>query len=263
MVLNRAINKNVNGESFTTCFNFFNKGNKEMKKESVKKATVKNTNKKATAKTQQKAVAVMPDSSAAAESGNIKLYAESLISAADAYVARRLINESDAIASKKREIKAFNLRGLTVASFKLLKRIGFQASDIENMPLTFYAKSFKFACKYINGLTSGEYISEKENCFAGCLVDLKKAAEKALYIKKELAFCCSNAGHIGGGYAHACQLGRLTGLFKLGTWDEKIKVVRLNSDACELLKKMTVQSPLYYAKGIDNAAAESEDSVNE
>lgn len=175
-------------------------------------------------------------------------YKQSLIEAAESYVNRRLAAEGESInKAKKREIQAFNLARLSNESFKLLQKNGFGADDIKNLRLCFYAKALNQFCNIINGIASGIYES-KNNCLAGALIDLKKAAAKALFIKKELSFSCNAAGKTGGANPHCSIVGLIAGLARLGSYDEKIKVIRLNSQTCELLQKMTIESPQFFSK---------------
>lgn len=182
-------------------------------------------------------------------------YKRSLIEAAESYVVRRLAVEGESVnKAKKREIQAFNFARLTNESFKLLKENGFAADDIKDLRLCFYAKALNQFVNVVNGIAGGEYLS-KNNCLAGALIDLKKAAAKALFIKKELSFSCNAAGKTGGANPHSCIIGLIAGLAKLGSYDERIKVIRLNPQTCELLQKMTIESPQFFSK--------AEESIND
>lgn len=44
------------------------------------------------------------------------------------------------------------------------------------------------------------------------------------------------------------MLGVVLDIFKLGDWDNTLKVVKVKPLAIELISKMTVQSPLFFSK---------------
>lgn len=172
-------------------------------------------------------------------------YKKSLIEAADSYVNRRLAAEGESIIkSKKREIQAFNFARLSNESFKLLQKVGFVADDIKNLRLCFYSKALSHVVNIINGLSKSNFES-RNNCLGAALIDLKRAAGQALFTKKQLAFNCNNAGLTGGANPHACIVGLVAGLTRLGDYDPKIKVIRLKKESCELLQKMSITTPKF------------------
>ena len=172
-------------------------------------------------------------------------YKQSLIEAAESYVARRLAAEGESInKAKKREIQAFNLARLNNQSFELLQKVGFVADDIKNLRLCFYSKALSHVVNIVNGLSNSNFES-RNNCLGAALIDLKRAAGQALFTKKQLAFNCNNAGLTGGANPHACIVGLIAGLVRLGDYDSKIKVIRLKKESCELLQKMSITTPKF------------------
>ena len=172
-------------------------------------------------------------------------YKKSLIEAAESYVNRRLAREGESInKAKKREIQAFNLAKLSNKSIQLLHKVGFATDDIKNLRLCFYAKALSHGVSIINGI-SGGILESRNNCLGAALIDLKRAAGQSLFTKKQLAFNCNNSGLTGGANPHACIVGLIAGLARLGDYDPKIKVIRLKKESCELLAKMSITTPKF------------------
>ena len=191
-------------------------------KKSENKKTVKNQKviKKAIKKTVA-AVAPVTDVNPADN------YKQSMIAASQAYIARRIAAEGDKLSkAKRREIEGLNLAGAVNASFEVLQKANATPEIFENLRLT------------------GRY-----NCLAGALIDLKRACINAgLYTKKELSFSAYSGGRTGGASPAASMLGVVLDIFKLGDWDNTLKVVKVKPLAIELISKMTIQSPLFYSK---------------
>lgn len=213
-------------------------------KKSENKKTVKNqkVNKKAVKKT----VAVVAPIVDINPADN---YKQSMIAASQAYIARRIAAEGDKLsAAKRKEIEGLNLAGAVNASFEVLQKANATPELFDNLRLTAYAKALQRSVIVLNAIATGSYVT-KYNCLAGAFVDLKRACVNAgLFCKKELSFSAYSGGRTGGASPAACMLGVVLDMFKLGEWDNTLKVVKVKPLAVELISKMTIQSPLFYSK---------------
>lgn len=213
-------------------------------KKTENKKTVKNQ--KVSKKAAKKATpAVAP----IADINPVDNYKQSMITASQAYIARRIAAEGDKLsAAKRREIAGLNLAGAVNASFEVLQKANATPDMFKELRLTAYAKALQRSVVVLNAIATGNYTG-RYNCLAGALIDLKRACINAgLYTKKELSFSAYSGGRTGGANPAACMLGVILDIFKLGEWDNTLKVVKVKPIAVELISKMTVQSPLFYSK---------------
>lgn len=176
-------------------------------------------------------------------------YKQSMIAASQAYIARRNAAEGDKLsAAKRKEIGGIDLAGAINVSFDVLQKANTTPEIFKNLRLTTYAKALQRSVIILNAIASGSYTG-RYNCLAGALIDLKRACINAgLYTKKELSFSAYSGGRTGGASPAACMLGVVLDMFKLGEWDNTLKVVKVKPLAVELISKMTIQSPLFYSK---------------